>query len=48
MIEKWREKRETMLRELVKRTYLERNPKRFWKEVGRMMGRRKGKEPDSL
>ena len=46
--EKWREKKETTWRELVKRTDLEKKPKRFRKEVGNMMERSKGKVPDSL
>ena len=37
-----------MWRELVEKTNLERNPKQFWKEVGRMMGISRGRMPETL
>ena len=39
--EKWREERINMWKKLVAKTDLDNNPRDFWKEVGRMMGRSK-------
>ena len=37
----WEEKRIEMWRDLVERTDKERHPEKFWREIGRMMGRKK-------
>ena len=42
--EKWKEKRENMWRELIAKTDIERNPRVFWKQIGRMMGKSREKQ----
>ena len=38
---KWEEKRREMWRDLVRRTDLEKDPSKFWKEIGKMTERKK-------
>ena len=45
--ERWKEKRNEMWNKLVLKTDAERNPKNFWRQIGRMLGRR-GKWVESL
>ena len=39
--EKWIEKRNLIWKKLIDKTDKERDPKRFWKDIGRMLGRKR-------